>query len=75
MLAAHERRKAEVAAFRAALAAALEERDGESRRLISDYEKGKKAGVRRVTEEPDALDDVVRGGGGGGDGERQGRGE
>ena len=59
MLQAHERRKAEVAAFRAAVAAALDERDQEARDIIATYEKAKKRAIRQVAESPGDMEDAV----------------
>jgi hypothetical protein len=59
MLQAHEKRKAEVAAFRAAVAAALDERDQEARDIIAAYEKAKKRAIRQVAESPDDMEDAV----------------
>ncbi|KIY99489.1 hypothetical protein MNEG_8472 [Monoraphidium neglectum] len=42
ILESHGRKKAESAEFRAALQAALDERDGEARRLITEYERARK---------------------------------
>jgi hypothetical protein len=48
ILDAHGRKKAEQAAFKAALSEALAERDAEAKALLLGYEKGKKALLRSI---------------------------
>ncbi|GBF93015.1 flagellar associated protein [Raphidocelis subcapitata] len=60
ILEAHGRKRAESAEFRAALEAALAERDGEARRQITEYEKARKAVARTVADgAPDAEERVL----------------
>lgn len=60
ILDAHGRKKAEQAAFKAALAEALAERDQEARGLLVGYEKAKKMLLRAVAARPADTEEQVR---------------
>jgi hypothetical protein len=60
ILDAHSRKKAEEAEFRAALAAALAERDEEGRALVAAYNSVHKHVMRAGTHDPAATEEQVR---------------
>lgn len=57
---AHSRKKAEEAEFKAAVAAALDERDAEGRALIAAYDKVHKHVMRSGTDSPAVTEEQVR---------------
>jgi hypothetical protein len=59
---AHSRKKAEEAEFKAAVAAALEERDAEGRALIAAYNKVHKHVMRSGSDNPAVTEEQVRAG-------------
>lgn len=60
ILDAHSRKKAEQAAFKAALSEALAERDAEAKALLLGYEKGKKALLRSMAARSADPEEQVR---------------
>lgn len=60
ILEAHKRKQAEEADFKAALAAALAERDAEGRSLIAAYNKVHKHVMRSGTDDPAVTEEQVR---------------